>query len=98
MARWIDASPAQRFWQYTYPAARRTIESGQWDACIADYDAQIGRARDDLAGAVPDSFDARARARRLAALERDRDSCRTQRERDEEIVAEAGRRRAARTA
>lgn len=96
MTRWIDASPSQRFRQYTLPAARRMVESGEWDRCIADYDTQIEEARAALADAAPGTFDARARARRLASLERDRDSCIRSRNADIDTITEGRRRDQAR--
>lgn len=98
MASWIGASSAQRFWQYTLPAARRAIASGEWDTCIAEYDRQISDAQAHMAAAVPDSFDQRSWGRRIAGYQRDRDSCIRSRERDLATIAEADRRRARRRA
>lgn len=94
MARWIDASPSQRFWQYILPAARRMIESGEWDRCIADYDARIAEAATRVETAEPDSFDQRAWRRRLASLTRERDGCVTSRDVDLATIAEGARRKA----
>ena len=96
MARWIDATPSQRFWQYTYPAARRLIESGEWDACIAEYDAQIERAKAGLAASEPGSHDHRRRTRRLADLETYRAGNIASKEADLATIAEAARRKAER--
>lgn len=95
MASWIGASPSQRFWQYTLPAARRAIASGEWDRCIADYDRQIADAQADLAAQAPDTFAFRQRQRRIAGLERDRDSCIASRARDLDTIAEGERRKGA---
>jgi hypothetical protein len=42
MARWIDASPAQRLHQYLIPAARREIAEAP--AMFAEYKTMIARA------------------------------------------------------
>ena len=94
MARWIDATPSQRFWQYTLPAARRLIEKGEWDQCIAEYDAQIEKAKAGLAASEPGSFDHRQRTRRLAELETYRAGNIALKEADLATIAEGERRKA----
>lgn len=96
MARWIDASPSQRFWQYTYPNARRLIESGEWDVCIAEGGRQIADAQMQLDATTPGDIEHRRWTRRLADRVRDRDNAVRMKEQDLATIAEAERRKAAR--
>lgn len=47
MARWVDASDEQKFWQYTLPAARRRVAAQEWQLCMkqAEEDAAATKAR-----------------------------------------------------
>lgn len=96
MARWIDASPSQRFWQYTYPAAKRLIQSGDWDRCIADYDTQIATTQARVDAAEPGSHEHRRLARRLATLQDHRAGNIALRQADLDVIAKADRLRLAR--
>lgn len=96
MTRWIDASPSQRFWQYTYPAARRLIENGDWDKCIAESDRQIADAQARLDAAIPGDIEHRRWERRLADRMRERDNAVAMRDQDLATIAEADRRNTAR--
>lgn len=93
MASWIGASSSQRFWQYIVPAARRSIENGDWDQCIADYDKQIQFARIELAKHEDSSVDHKRWARRIASYETYRADLVRQHEQDLAVLAEADRRR-----
>lgn len=93
MARWIDATPDQRFWQYILPTAKRMINSGEWDACIAAYDPLIATARERIAAVDADSHDARRWTRRLTELESQRAGNVALRDADLAVIAEGVRRK-----
>ncbi len=95
MAAWIGASPSQRFWQYTVPAARKAVNDGGWlEKAMADYVAQGEAYKAALEAAEEGSLAYRQANRRLEACRRDWLSLRDMRKRDLATLAEADRRKA----
>lgn len=98
MASWIGGTPEQRFRQYVLPAAKRMVDGGEWDACLAAYAPLIEKARAAVEAAEPGSHDHRAWTRRLASLEAELAGNVAARDSDIAVIAEGARRDAARRA
>lgn len=92
MARWVDASDEQKFWQYTLPAARRRIAAKEWQLCMkqAEEDAAATKARMETLDEGTLAYN--SARRHLDMLRRDWSSAKRSLRFDLGIVAEADRR------
>jgi len=96
MARWVDASDDQRFWQYTLPAAKARLAINHWDVTLERITQDGIAAKKKQKAAKPDSFEYRALGRELVRLRRDYKTVLTSKKVDEDAVREAERRSPAR--
>tara|TARA_R110000782_G_C14548506_1_gene384681 strand:- start:273 stop:539 length:267 start_codon:yes stop_codon:yes gene_type:complete len=88
MTRYIDASPAQRFYQYTLPAAKKAIATGYKEIERQRIAALVADQREQHAAAETDRDRKKANRRIRACLDEWKNVCRSW-EADNEIVAKA---------
>lgn len=93
MARWVDASDTQKFWQYTLPAARRRVASNEWQICMEQAEVKAEAAKQRMAVVEEGTLEYNSLRRLLEELRRDWFNARQNLRFDLAIIAEAGRRR-----
>lgn len=93
MARWVDASDAQKFWQYTLPAASSRIASNEWQICMTQAEEKAEAAKQRMAGVEEGTLQHSSLRRLLQELRRDWLNARNSLRFDLGIIAEADRRR-----
>lgn len=91
MARWVDATDDQKFWQYTVPAARRRTAAGEWLLCMQQAQDKADAAQARLALHEPDTLEYSSTLRYLDELRSDYRHAREQLRFDEAILAKAQR-------
>jgi hypothetical protein len=98
MARWVDASDEQKFWQYTLPDARRKLKQRHFEIAKRNLESDAAWVKNAQAEVDRYSFAYRSYGRQLDVMRREYRTLLEQERFTNGIIAEAERRIAARAA